>query len=78
MPDSLPVNSAVDAVCLLYLACVAEREGRADAARRWQEIAARWLNRLEPGKSFRAPLPTPKFTDGREEARAGSHTRAGT
>ena len=49
MQDSPQVNSAIDAVRCLYLAKVAEQKGHPEAAGRWQEMANRWLNRLEPG-----------------------------
>ena len=47
MQDSPQVNSAIDAVRCLYLARVAEQKGHPDAARRWQQMATRWLKRLE-------------------------------
>ena len=47
MHDSPQANSALDAVRYLYLAKVAEREGHADAAGRWRQMADGWLDRLE-------------------------------
>ena len=41
--DRPQVNAALDAVRCLYLARVAEREGHAEAARRWKELADTWL-----------------------------------
>jgi hypothetical protein len=57
MQDSIRVNSAIDAVRCLYLARVAEQKGHLDAARRWQEMATRWLNRLEPNTGRLQPSP---------------------
>ena len=57
MHDSPQVNSANDAVRCLYLAKVAEQKGHSDAAQRWQQIATRWLNRLEPNTDQRGPSP---------------------
>jgi hypothetical protein len=57
MHDSPQVISAVDAVRCLYLAKVAEQRGHPDAAQRWQQMAARWLNRLEPVTDRREQSP---------------------
>ena len=57
MHDSPQVNSAIDAVRCLYLAKVAEQKGHPDAAQRWQQMATRWLNRLEPNTDRRGPSP---------------------
>ena len=48
MQDTPQVNSAIDAVRCLYLAKVTDQKGHPDAAHRWQQMATRWLNRLEP------------------------------
>jgi len=57
MQDSPQVNSATDAVRCLYLARVTEQKGQQEAARRWQQMAEGWLNRLEPaiGRSGQSP-----------------------
>jgi hypothetical protein len=57
MHDSPQVNSAIDAVRCLYLAKVTEQKGHPDAAHRWQELATRWLNHLEPNTDQSGPSP---------------------
>ena len=58
MKDSPSTASASDAVRYLYLARVAEREGHAEAAQRWQEMAAGWMTRLEPNMARRKASPS--------------------
>jgi hypothetical protein len=57
MHDSPQVNSGIDAVRCLYLAKVAKQKGHPDAARRWQQMAARWLKHLEPNTDRSGPSP---------------------
>ncbi len=57
MQDTPQVNSALHAVRCLYLARVAEREGCADAARRWRQMADGRLKHFESstGHLFQSP-----------------------
>ncbi len=50
MNDSTPAACAADAVCYLYLARVAEREGHPEAVGRWLNKADRWLETIVPRK----------------------------
>ena len=59
MQDSAQANSALDAVRCLYLARVAEQKGHPNAARRWQQMAARRLNHLEPNTDRRGRCSPP-------------------
>jgi len=57
MHDTPQATSAIDAIRCFYLAHLVEQKGYPEAAQRWQNMATRWLNHLEPNTAQRRPSP---------------------
>jgi hypothetical protein len=59
-------RTATDVICCVYLARVAQRQGRPDAAQRWQAKADRWLERQRTSSSPETTRNTRKPDPGSE------------